>query len=113
MITENNNTATTEQTRKPLTETLTIELKGNSLSVDKYMNFLNALAKQVKYSRDEKLEDHGLKKRLFESLVPTSKGTAKRALLASKLTKGQIKELRQNSGYIEDGEFLKSTSYKG
>ena len=107
---ENQNTATSEQT---LTQTLTIELNGNNLSIDKYMNFLNALATQVKYSRDEKLEDHGIKKRLFETLVPTSKTTAKRALLASKLTSGQIKELRQNSGYIEDGEYLKSTSYKG
>ena len=77
------------------------------------MNFANALAKQVKYARDENLEDFRLKKRLLETLVPTSKSTAKTALLNGKLNPNQIKSIRENAGYTNDGEFLKSTSYKG
>lgn len=104
-------TSTTKTSDK--VQTLTIELSNGNLSIEHFMNFANALANAVKYARDENLEDFRMKRKLLETLVPTSKSTAKTALLNGKVSSGQIKSIRENAGYSNEGEFLKSTSYKG
>ena len=95
------------------TITLSLRQSTQAIHIEHYMNFANALAKQVQYARDENLEDFRMKKKLLETLIPTSKSTAKTALLYGKVTPNQIKSIRENAGYTNDGEFLKSTSYKG
>ena len=104
-----------DKTKTKLIDAVSIELTldGTLLDCGKFMNFANALETAVKYARDENLEDFRMKKKLLETLVPTSKSTAKTALLFGKLSSNQIKEIRQNAGYTNEGEFLKSTSYKG
>jgi hypothetical protein len=114
---ENTNTIESKSTQgtktNDKTQTITLSLTGNNISIDHFMNFANALANAVKYARDENLEDFRMKKKLLETLVPTSKSTAKTALLFGKISSGQIKSIRENAGYTNEGEFLKSTSYKG
>ena len=109
---ENKSTQGTKTNDK--TQTITLSLTGNNhISIEHFMNFANALANAVKYARDENLDDFRMKKKLLETLVPTSKSTAKTSLLFGKISTGQIKSIRENAGYTNEGEFLKSTSYKG
>ena len=111
--TENKDEKTTTSKTSDKVQTITIELHNGSLHIEHFMNFANALANAVKYARDENLEDFRMKRKLLETLVPTSKSTAKTALLNGKVSSGQIKSIRENAGYTNEGEFLKSTSYKG
>lgn len=105
------NTSKTDDDVQTITLSLTQSMQR--IDIEHFMNFANALAHQVKYARDENLEDFRMKKRLLETLVPTSKSTAKTALLNGKLNPNQIKSIREKAGYTNDGEYLKSTSYKG
>lgn len=107
-----NENPTTTKTNDAV-QTITLSLNANNIEIEHFMNFANALAKAVKYARDENLEDFRMKKKLLETLVPTSKSTAKTALLFGKVSSNQIKSIRENAGYTNEGEYLKSTSYKG
>ncbi len=92
---------------------LTISLDNHNMNVEHYMLFGRALAHSMKYARAEGLSDFGMKKKLLETLFPTSKSSAKRSLLNGKVTPTQIKEIRQLAGYEVDGEYLNQTAYKG
>ena len=112
-VNEINNEKTNTSKTDDKTQTITLSLTANNIEIEHFMNFANALAKAVKYARDENLEDFRMKRKLLETLVPTSKSTAKTALLNGRVSSGQIKTIRENAGYTNEGEFLKSTSYKG
>ncbi len=92
---------------------LTISLDNHNMNVEQYMLFGRALAHSMKYARAEGLSDFGQKKKLLETLFPTSKSSAKRSLLVDSVKPSQIKEIRQLAGYEIDGEYLNQTAYKG
>lgn len=115
MNTEINTNEQTEQTNAKIhTFEISInESTGQITTPEHFTHFLNALASSIKYGRAENLEHFKVNRKLFETLVPCTKTSAKTALMNGKIKPTLMTELQNRAGYEKDGTYLKQITFKG